>query len=163
MENKSDVLIKESGEDYYKDIVDSYTKNKYSKGRRSLEWPTYNKMLGELNLTNEDIIDLACGSGFWTQNIRNRTKGKVYGVDISEPMIAKAKSFLSDHEDITYIVADCSMVPLPIDHKFDIVSATFLLQYANSEDMLERFVKNIYNLLKPGGKLIGLNFNMYFT
>ena len=27
--------------------------------------------------------------------------------------------------------------------------------------MLERFLKNSYDLLKPGGKLVGLNANMY--
>ncbi len=36
---------------------------------------------------NEDVIDFACGTGFYTREIRKRTTGKVVGVDISEDMI----------------------------------------------------------------------------
>jgi ubiquinone/menaquinone biosynthesis C-methylase UbiE len=38
-------------------------------------------LLGQLN--DEDVIDLACGEGFYPRRIRQRTKGRVYGADIS--------------------------------------------------------------------------------
>jgi ubiquinone/menaquinone biosynthesis C-methylase UbiE len=53
------------------------------------------------------------------------TRGKVYGVDISPGMIDYAKNVESS-DDITYIVSDCSN-PIPIEIKFDVAAATFLL------------------------------------
>lgn len=42
-------------------------------------------------LSNEDVIDLACGEGFYTRKFRALTTGRVYGVDFSENMISLAK------------------------------------------------------------------------
>jgi ubiquinone/menaquinone biosynthesis C-methylase UbiE len=57
--------------------------------RKYLETPSFIKLLGDLS--NEDVIDLACGEGFYTRILREKTKGKVYGVDISTGMIELAK------------------------------------------------------------------------
>lgn len=108
------------------------------------------------DIKNEDIIDLACGTGYYTRIFREKTDGKVYGVDISEDMLNFAKSKLTKLDEITYILHDCS-IPLKVAMQFDIVSATFLYQYAKNYDMLLAFLKNTHSLLKPGGKLIGLN------
>lgn len=84
----------------------------------------------------------------------------MYGADISEVMIKLAESQEVDPANITYLVADCS-APLAIDRQFDVVSSTYLLQNAHSVEMLEKFVKTMYDLVKPGGKLIGLNASMH--
>jgi ubiquinone/menaquinone biosynthesis C-methylase UbiE len=77
-------------------------------------------------IKDEDIIDLACGTGFYTRILREKTSGKVYGVDISEDMIKYAKSKLKSSDgEIKYILHDCT-IPIKLDMQFDIVSATFL-------------------------------------
>jgi ubiquinone/menaquinone biosynthesis C-methylase UbiE len=43
-------------------------------------------------LSNEDVLDLACGTGFYTRIIKTITTGKVYGIDISEDMINHAQT-----------------------------------------------------------------------
>jgi len=47
------------------------------------------KLVGELS--NEDVIDLACGEGFYTRKMRVMTTGKVYGLDYCENFIKMAK------------------------------------------------------------------------
>lgn len=44
---------------------------------------------------------------------------------------------------------------------FDIVMATFLLNYATQKEMIEDFVTSAFELLKPGGKFIGINTNPF--
>jgi ubiquinone/menaquinone biosynthesis C-methylase UbiE len=51
--------------------------------------PTFLNTVG--HLSNEDVLDLACGTGFYTRVMRSMTTGKVYGIDISEDMINLAK------------------------------------------------------------------------
>lgn len=60
------------------------------------------------------------------------TNGVVYGVDISPEMIEIAKRTGSD---IIYITADLAK-PLELEKKFDLVICSFLLHYANCEEML---------------------------
>jgi len=38
-------------------------------------------------MTEESVLDVACGFGSWTERLRKMTTGRVYGVDISEDMI----------------------------------------------------------------------------
>ena len=40
------------------------------------------------------------------------------------------------------------------------VSLAYLLNYANTKELLSIFVKNALYLLKPGGKLFGINASM---
>jgi len=46
---------------------------------------------------------------------------------------------------------------LPAKELFDVVSCSFLLQHARNEEMLIKFAKCAFNLLKPGGRLVGMN------
>lgn len=91
-----------------------------------METPSFMEFLGPLS--NEDVIDLACGEGFYTRKFRVLTSGRVYGVDYSENMIALAKYQLAQEPmNINFSQWDCS---LPIEHipfKFDVVAPTFLL------------------------------------
>lgn len=78
----------ESGHDYYRDMVAEYNASKNKPWRIYIERYTYLNLIGKLE--NEDVIDLACGGGYYTRLLREKTKGKVYGVDISEGMIVYA-------------------------------------------------------------------------
>jgi toxoflavin synthase len=145
------------GEDSYQNIEEDYGKSKMLPARRYFEIPSFLRELGQLE--NEDVLDLACGEGFYTRMVRSRTKGEVYGADISPGMIELAEKQLeSTGDDIQYIVADCS-APLELNQKFDVVLAAFLLVYAQNEKMLYKFVKNAYASLKPGGRFIGIDRN----
>ena len=67
-----------------------------------IEVPSFLKMLGDVK--GKDVVDLACGSGFYTAMIRERTEGVVYGVDLSPMFIEVAKRH---HQNIDFVIADC--------------------------------------------------------
>jgi 2-polyprenyl-3-methyl-5-hydroxy-6-metoxy-1,4-benzoquinol methylase len=108
------------------------------------------------NLESEDIIDLGCGTGFFTEKVRHLTSGLVYGLDVSPEMIEVAKA--NTPPTIVYYVADVSQ-PVQIEQKFDIVLCSFLLNYAQDENALDGFLANAFSLLKPGGRVVGINTN----
>jgi len=115
-----------TGEDYYKAVADSYTKCKNLEHRQAIEVPNYMRLLERVNIGDKDVIDLACGSGYYTRILRERVlpPHDVWGADISENMINIAKEFGPD--TIKYVVQDCTE-PLPEGKQFDVVSATFLI------------------------------------
>jgi ubiquinone/menaquinone biosynthesis C-methylase UbiE len=47
-----------------------------------LETPTYLRTLGEIETA--DVLELACGEGYYTRIIKTMTTGRVVGLDISE-------------------------------------------------------------------------------
>ncbi len=80
-----------SGIDYYEEICNEYIKYKSLPFSRYSEDYTYMNLMDKSMDENSNVCDLACGEGFYSRKIRQKTKGKVLGVDISEEMIKEAK------------------------------------------------------------------------
>jgi ubiquinone/menaquinone biosynthesis C-methylase UbiE len=80
----------QQGKNQYAEITVEYKKSKMLPFRTESETPTFMKLLGS-NLGSLEIIDYACGEGFYTRKIKEHTIGKVTGVDISPEMIDLAK------------------------------------------------------------------------
>ena len=55
-----------------------------------LEVPTVRRLLDGL-VEGQVILDLACGTGFYSRLLKQLGAGRVIGVDISEAMIAEAR------------------------------------------------------------------------
>jgi ubiquinone/menaquinone biosynthesis C-methylase UbiE len=53
-----------------------------------LEVPSFKKLISYL--TNESVIDFACGTGYYTKILREQTSGQIYGIDISVGMLEHA-------------------------------------------------------------------------
>lgn len=121
------------------------------------------KVLGN-DLGNKNIIDYACGEGHYTRKIRELTQGVVIGVDISPEMVELAQS-QQDKEgsDINYRVSDCCRAEFLEEFKdnFDVVTATYLLNYATNVDMIQSFTDSAFTVLQPGGRFIGINTNPF--
>lgn len=77
----------------------------------------------------------------------------VYGIDISPLMIELAKQYF---DGATYLLHDCSK-PINLELKTDICVAIYLLVNARSEADFENMVNNMYAILKPGGRVIGVD------
>ena len=155
-----------AGSDQYKQIAKEYKKSKMLPFRTESETPTIMGLIGK-DLGEKNVCDLACGEGFYTRQYRDLTTGTVVGVDISENMINLA----NDQEDpnspqkIQYRCADaCKSEFLEeFGASFDVATATFLLNYATSKEMMDMFIESAFRLLKPGGKFIGINTSPFVT
>ena len=97
------------------------------------------------------MLDVGCGGGFTIRRLLKRSKdAKVYGIDISEESVTKAKKVNADVLDKQVFVTQGSAERLPYeDGKFDLVTAVETVYFwPNLPDCL----KEANRVLKQGGK-----------
>lgn len=125
------------------------------------------RLLGPLD-SSKRVLELACGTGFYTRKLLSWGASHVTAVDISPVMISTAQKALPEDmkDQVSFCVADCTQVDMwnnseLKDQKggFDFVIAAWLLNYAASEEEMRRMFENVYSALKPGGKIITLTIN----
>ena len=105
-----------------------------------------------------NVLDLACGSGFYTHAFLKWGASKAVGVDISTAMLeeARAPGYSNDSNKVEFIEADCSKPTAYKGGPFDLVFGAWLLNYASTGKEMADFWRNIYLNLKPGGRFVGV-------
>ena len=111
------------------------------------EIPTLFSLLPEL--ADKTILDLGCGFGEHCMGFIKKGAAKVVGIDISKKMLEVAKEENSDPK-ITYLNMPMEDIG-SLDEKFDLVVSSLAFHYVEDFDGV---VKNIYNLLNPGGTFV---------
>lgn len=94
------------------------------------------------------VLDLCCGTG----DIAGRFAGHVVGTDFSAEMLQVAQA--SRRGNIRWVQADALRLPFA-DGSFDVVSVGYGLR--NLAD-LSAGLREIHRVLRPGGKLLSLDF-----
>ena len=97
------------------------------------------------------MLDVGCGGGFTIRRLLKRSKdAQVYGIDISEESVAKAKKVNAEVLDKQVFITQGSTEKLPYeDKKFDLVTAVETVYFwPNLPDCLQE----VRRVLKPGGK-----------
>jgi SAM-dependent methyltransferase len=104
----------------------------YSQLRRSVEglegapeWPSLRAMLPAL--PGLRVVDLGCGYGWFCRWAAAQGAARVLGLDLSQAMLARARSFGAD-ERIVYEQADLARLALPAG-AFDLVYSSLALHY----------------------------------
>ncbi|MCP4001134.1 MAG: class I SAM-dependent methyltransferase [Gammaproteobacteria bacterium] len=140
----------------YDDIAREYQATKESPLRQYVEAFSFFNMLGDVQ--DKEVLDLACGEGFYTRLIATAGARRVAGVDISAAMISLAKEIeVQQVQGIEYHCAD--VVSLPDFGCFDLVTAAYLLHYAADTHALQSMCECIVARLKPGGRFVCINEN----
>ncbi len=126
----------------------------YSQLRRSVEgldgaaeWPAMRAMLPDMRGLR--VVDLGCGFGWFCRWARVRGAAHVLGLDVSEKMLARARSDAPDAA-ITYDRADLERLELP-EASFDLAYSSLALHYI--EDVARLF-STIHRALVPGGRFV---------
>ena len=96
------------------------------------------------------ILDVGCGGGRTLQRLLGRSNGAtVYGVDISEESVAKARKVNAKLLDARVFVRQGSATELPYaDSTFDLVTAVETVYFWRD---LPRCFEEVKRVLKPGG------------
>jgi SAM-dependent methyltransferase len=115
------------------------------------EVPTFLDALGDV--TGNQVLDLACGSGFLTRLISAHGAARVVGVDSSASMIKLGRAALEEDQSIEYHVHD--VASLPWLGEFDAVTAGFLLNYSGTRSELTAMCERVIAHLRPGGRFVG--------
>ena len=97
------------------------------------------------------MLDVGCGGGFTIRRLLKQSENaQVYGIDISEESVAKAKKVNADVLDKQVFVTQGSAEKLPYeDEKFDLVTAVETVYFWPN---LPGCLQEVRRVLKPGGK-----------
>jgi SAM-dependent methyltransferase len=140
----------------YNRITHEYQRSKQQPWRHFVECFTLFELIGDLK--GKAVLDLACGEGYYTRQLKQRGAGRVVGVDLSSGMIDLARRQDADEPlGIDYHVGDARQ--LPATERFDLVVAGYLLNYAATRDELLAMCRTIADCLKPGCRFISVNNN----
>lgn len=95
----------------------------------------------------ESILDLGCGSGFLTNEIR-KYSAKVLGVDSSAEMIEKARNNYPETEFKVINATDLSF-----NASFNAIFSNAVLHWIKAEDQ-PKMMDAVFTALKPGGRFV---------
>ena len=106
------------------------------------------------------VLDVAGGTGDMTARFAARVgpTGQVVLNDINDAMLAIGRERLVDRGiagNVEFVRADAETLPFPAHH-FDCVSIAFGLRNVTH---IDRALASMYRVLKPGGKLLVLEFS----
>ena len=107
---------------------------------------------------NQSIVDFGVGTGKNTFIILKYIgkNAKITGIDISDYMEKKFRKRFKEFKNIRFIKSRID-IPLDIKEKFDAVFISFVI-HGFPNEIRNIIIKNAYNLLKRGGRLLILDF-----
>ncbi|MDP9647283.1 class I SAM-dependent methyltransferase [Paraburkholderia caledonica] len=102
-------------------------------------------------VTGERVLDVGCGAGASSLALAARVgpEGQVLGVDISEPLIGRARALAPQGTPALFQVADASSAELP-EGAFDILFSRFGVMFF--DDPTAAFA-HMRRALRPGGRV----------
>jgi SAM-dependent methyltransferase len=102
----------------------------------------------------ETVLDLGCGAGLdlYLHAEKVGPTGRLFGLDLSEPMLAKARENLRSVGvgNVEWLLAPADDIPLP-DNSVDLVTANGIFNLSPDKDAVMREVARV---LRKGGRTI---------
>ncbi len=99
-------------------------------------------------------VDLGCGRGNDVIRLAEKVgdSGYVFGIDISDGMIAKAKTNLEKFEISNAEILKADLESLPIENdKVDIIISNCTINHATNKQVVWN---EVFRILKPGGRFV---------
>ncbi len=108
----------------------------------------------------QKVLDLASGTGDLAAKFAKIVgpEGEVVASDINASMLGEGRERLTDAGivgNLNYVLASAEDLPFEESH-FDVVTISFGLRNVTNK---ERALRDIYRVLKPGGRLVVLEFS----
>lgn len=129
---------------YYRKLAESYDSDRfggsYGQYIHQQEFDLLSRWLNKSN--DEAVLDLACGTG-------RLSMFASHGLDQSSEMIRLAKE---KHRDLEFQIGDASDTGFS-PNQFELVFSFHFIMHLQ-EDIFRNVLKEIYRLLKPGGRFI---------
>lgn len=138
----------------YDPIAEQYQRSKQQPWRTHIEAFSLLQLAGDTR--GQHVLDVACGEGFYTRQLKHPGTASVTGLDLSASMIELARTQEAAQQlGIHYVVGDARQ--LPYTETFDLVVAAYLLNYAHDRQELQTMCDSIARCLKPGGRFVTVN------
>lgn len=118
----------------------------------------YSVMAALGDVRDQAVLDVGCGTGFYSRAAHRAGAARVLGLDLSPEMIRFAQGAEQAAPlGIEYRVGDANQLDT-ID-SFDVALGVHLLHYASSLDSLAAMCAGLARNLKPGGRFVGVVMN----
>lgn len=104
------------------------------------------------NVSGKKLLDLGCGEGYCSRYLEILGASHIEAIDISDEMIALAKSKIKKDTVINFKVGDIKKLPYD-NNSFDLVLGMFVYNYLDKKDMLTS-LKEVFRVLKKSGFFI---------
>ncbi len=144
-------ILKEMNE-YYGDRVpfhDEYMSYTDNLSMEKLLGPIIQRV--ENDIKGKDVLEIACGTGNWTQVLSKRAHS-VVATDINEAYLIEAKKKDYQKDNVVFKVADAYILE-GINGKFKLAFASDFWSHM-PKSKIERFIKTLHSKLLPGSKVI---------
>lgn len=107
------------------------------------------------DLTGKKVLDVACGTGFYSRLYKRLGAETVVGIDLVPGMVDIARAIEKEAPlGISYEVAD--VATLAVLGEFDVVTPIWALPYAKNADEYYEMTLNCANNLVAGGTMVAL-------
>jgi demethylmenaquinone methyltransferase / 2-methoxy-6-polyprenyl-1,4-benzoquinol methylase len=107
-----------------------------------------------LSRPDAEVLDVACGTGDLSVELKREAKASITGTDFCRPMLAVART-KDGAEGIPLIEADAMELPFA-DDSFDAVTIAFGLRNLPNVD---RGLAELFRILRPSARLVVLEFS----
>lgn len=138
---------------YYKERAGEYEKI-YEKPERQQELQYLKSFLQDA-FRDKSVLEIACGTGYWTQIISNTAKS-IQASDINQAVIDIARSKDYKNSRVEFTIADFQQ--LQRDSAKECLFGGFIFSHIPRQEIIGFFDK-IINLTLPGGKVILIDNN----
>jgi ubiquinone/menaquinone biosynthesis C-methylase UbiE len=112
------------------------------------------RLSGESDLG--ELLELGCGAGFYTK-VLAANASHVMATDLSDEMLAVARTQLKDLQNVTVEKADCEKTDFPDG----IFGSVFMANLIHLIENPPTTLKEAYRILKDGGLLLIVNYTGY--
>ncbi|MFJ8078131.1 class I SAM-dependent methyltransferase [Streptomyces sp. NPDC096176] len=144
-----------SAQQTYDEIGEAFEGFKALPLAQYVEAPSFLTLVGDV--TGKKVIDLACGTGFYSRELKRRGAADVFGVDISGEMIGAAQRIeQADPLGVRYEAGDVADLS-PAKERFDVATAVMLLNYAETVAAFEHLCRKVHESLNSGGEFFMLH------
>jgi demethylmenaquinone methyltransferase/2-methoxy-6-polyprenyl-1,4-benzoquinol methylase len=135
--------------EYYKQRANEYEKV-YEKPERQTDLRKIEKYL-ENQFLNQQVIEIGCGTGFWTIQLAKNCKS-ILGIDVNKEVIEIAKEKEYKKKNVEFEVID--LIKLPNRNlKYEGLFGGFIWSHIKKQDISE-FLSICLNQIKSEGELI---------
>ncbi len=121
----------------------------YYKPERQSDLTAATKLLQEI-FKDKNVLEIACGTGFWTEKIAQTTRF-VLATDINESVLEIARNKNYPNNNVQFEAAD--LYHIQPEHLHDALFGGFIWSHIKMEE-LKGFADKINSLVKPGGIIV---------
>lgn len=104
-----------------------------------------------VDLSRTRVLDVGCGSGYWTSFFARHGALEYTGVDVSQVAI---EALRLEFPDLTFHTADLGGSVFPAAGPFDLVNAFDVLYHIVDDDKFRAALKNLEQVTEAGGYLV---------